>query len=408
MDTYITGKDLSAPELESVERKGLGHPDTLADSLAEHLSIQYANYTNERFGAVLHHNFDKLGLLGGSSYVSFGEGYMISPIRVLLNGRASSHFGAEEIPFRTLAEKWVKNFFKRRLPLIDVDKDLAIHFNLSDKSSPGGISSTQDKGGKRKYWFEPRNLNDLPELERLVSNDTSIGVGYAPLSSLEDLVIQIEGLLTSPSYQNANPWIGTDVKIMAFRHKDQYSITICIPQIASKVFSAQEYLSNLEKARADMMDLAESRGVYDIEIFINTRDIVGKEEFYLTAIGSSIESGDEGVVGRGNRINGLITPQKPMSIEGASGKNPVYHIGKIYYLAAQEIANKIYGELAINNEVYLISQSGRDLVDPWKVAVYIDNQDLSKKEEVRKIIEREIPEIPKLTDRILKFEFKLS
>ena len=74
---------------EFVERKGFGHPDTLADSLAENLSTQYSRYTLEKFGAILHHNFDKLGLLGGSSYVSFGKGYLVSPIKVLINGRVS-------------------------------------------------------------------------------------------------------------------------------------------------------------------------------------------------------------------------------------------------------------------------------------------------------------------------------
>jgi S-adenosylmethionine synthetase len=68
------------------------------------------------------------------------------------------------------------------------------------------------------------------------------------------------------------------------------------------------------------------------------RDIPDRDELYLTYTGSSIESGDEGVVGRGNRVTGLITPLRPMNIEGASGKNPVYHVGKLYNLAAQRIA----------------------------------------------------------------------
>ena len=67
---------------------------------------------------------------------------------------------------------------------------------------------------------------------------------------------------------------------------------------------------------------------------INTRDDAARQELYLTAIGSSIESGDEGVVGRGNRANGLISMLRPMSVEGVSGKNPVYHVGKLYNLAA--------------------------------------------------------------------------
>lgn len=51
--------------LEIVERKGLGHPDTLADMLAEKISIAYSQYCIKNFGAVLHHNLDKLNTMGG-------------------------------------------------------------------------------------------------------------------------------------------------------------------------------------------------------------------------------------------------------------------------------------------------------------------------------------------------------
>lgn len=68
-------------DLVIVERKGWGHPDTLADHLAERLSRTYSRYTLERFGAVLHHNFDKLGLLGGASEVRYGAGRRIWRIR---------------------------------------------------------------------------------------------------------------------------------------------------------------------------------------------------------------------------------------------------------------------------------------------------------------------------------------
>ena len=52
-------------DFEIVERKGIGHPDTLSDALAEELSRVYSNYTLSKFGVILHHNFDKVGLCGG-------------------------------------------------------------------------------------------------------------------------------------------------------------------------------------------------------------------------------------------------------------------------------------------------------------------------------------------------------
>lgn len=38
-------KDLGNCKYDIVERKGKGHPDTLADSLAEFLSNEYSKYT---------------------------------------------------------------------------------------------------------------------------------------------------------------------------------------------------------------------------------------------------------------------------------------------------------------------------------------------------------------------------
>jgi S-adenosylmethionine synthetase len=67
---------------------------------------------------------------------------------------------------------------------------------------------------------------------------------------------------------------------------------------------------------------AEGLGDVPVRFRINMRDIPAQDELYLTYTGSSIESGDEGVVGRGNRVTGLITPLRPMNIEGAIGKNP--------------------------------------------------------------------------------------
>lgn len=98
-EIFITKKSFNNSEkFEFIERKGMGHPDTLADTLADYLSNNYSNYTLKKFGAILHHNFDKVGLLGGASFVSFGRGYLIKPIKVLINGRASVHFGSINIP----------------------------------------------------------------------------------------------------------------------------------------------------------------------------------------------------------------------------------------------------------------------------------------------------------------------
>ena len=60
---------------EIVERKGIGHPDYIADTLASKISQNYGNYTIEHCdGMVLHHQVDKLMVIGGKSEVDWGGG----------------------------------------------------------------------------------------------------------------------------------------------------------------------------------------------------------------------------------------------------------------------------------------------------------------------------------------------
>ncbi len=124
MEIVIAGMNPEPMPFEFVERKGQGHPDTLADGLAEYLSAKYSEYTKRRFGAVLHHNFDKIGLLGGASSVTFGKGRLTKPVRVLLNGRASTTFGTRSIPVEKLLKRWTKEFMKHKLPRLRVNRDI--------------------------------------------------------------------------------------------------------------------------------------------------------------------------------------------------------------------------------------------------------------------------------------------
>ena len=403
---FINKKSFDEDKGEFVERKGLGHPDTLADALAEKLSAEYSKYTLKKYGAILHHNFDKVGLLGGSSYVTFGRGYLTKPIRVLLNGRVSTKFADEKIPIIKLLIRWTENFFKEKLPMIDTADDLEFHFNLSNQSSPGKTYTKEADKGSRMYWFEPRGLFDLKELEKPLSNDTSLGVGYAPYSNLEKMILDIEIELNSLNFKNRHKWIGSDIKLMGFRQLNNYYITMCIPQIANFVKNLNEYKANLKIARKKVEEIIKKYSINNFELNINTRDDYSVRELYLTATGSSIESGDEGLVGRGNRINGVISPNKPMSMEGSCGKNPIYHIGKIYYLAANEIAKKIYKKFGIKNEVFIVSQSGRYLLDPWIIMVNIQN-DFHKKDVIEKLVLEEIKKIQSLTSKIINNKFKL-
>ncbi len=406
-DIYVSIEDMPESLFEVVERKGVGHPDTLSDALAEEISRVYSRYTLSKFGAILHHNFDKIGILGGESHVEFGKGYITKPLRVLINGRASASFGNQQIDVEKMIERISKNFFTRHFPNINKEKDIKMLFNLSTASSPGKIEGNLDKKEEtRKFMFSPRGLEDLKELKFLGSNDTSLGVGYYPLTKTERIILTIEEMLNSKSYRKENPCIGSDIKIMGSRNGKNLHITLCVPQIADYVADLEIYKKNKAKIKTDVESLLENiKEDFDVIIDINTKDRYEKYDIYLTAIGSSCESGDEGLVGRGNRINGLITPCNPMSIEGACGKNPVYHVGKLYNISARRIAERIYKELGAKSRVFLVSQNGRELIDPKKTFVII-NQTVDKGK-LNRIIKNELHNIKNIKNDLLKGTVRL-
>lgn len=393
----IQQRDVGFSDFDIIERKGRGHPDTLSDQLAIRLSREYSRYTRDRYGAILHHNFDKVGLLGGHSRAEFGSGELIEPIRVLLNGRASVSFGGESIPVRDLLESTARDFLVERFPQLDRDEDISIHYNLSSASSPGETEPDKfEKEGARAHWFTPRSLDDLPERDHLASNDTSHGVAFAPLNDAERFVLDLERYLNG-LYSDDNPWLGNDIKILCQRIDRTLELTIAIPQIADHVPDLETYDANLRQVEADIRAFAADRvPEYDVAVFTNNRDDYEAGELYLTAIGSAIESGDEGLVGRGNRVNGLITPTRPMSLEGQCGKNPVYHVGMLYNIGARRVARRLHEEFGTRATVHLISQTGRTLVDPWKTLVTVDD-DIDR-EAAKATIRSELADIPEITE----------
>ncbi len=389
-----------------VERKGLGHPDTLADHLAERLSRAYSRYTLKHFGAVLHHNFDKLALLGGASEVRYGGGRMTSPVRVLVNGRAAHQCGDEAIPVADLVDAEVKAFFADRLP--EVADHLDIAFNITSNSSPGAVV-TDEGVPDRVRWFSPRSIDDLRERRVRLSNDTSLGTGWAPENAFESFVRELVDHFSGMSeFTSAHPWCGSDVKLMGYWDGDMADVVLCVPQKSRHVSDRSAYRRNLEAVREECYRLAAARlPEADLRFRLNARDVLERDELYLTYTGSSIESGDEGVVGRGNRVNGLITPLRPMNLEGANGKNPVYHVGKLYNIAAQRLAQRLFEETGDHAEVHLVSLTGQRLDQPWRILVRLSSEDANE-DKVRALIADALAEFPALTDELVSTGIVLS
>ncbi|MDT0615448.1 methionine adenosyltransferase [Streptomyces lancefieldiae] len=389
-----------------VERKGLGHPDTLADHLAERLSRAYSRYAVERFGAVLHHNFDKLALLGGASEVRYGAGLMTAPVRVLVNGRAAPMCGGEKIPVEGIVEAEVRAFFAERLP--EVSEHLNITFNITSNSSPGAVL-TGDAVPDRTRWFNPRSIDDLRERRVRLSNDTSLGTGWAPENPFESFVRELVDHFSGASdFTLSHAWCGSDVKLMGYWDGEQADVVLCVPQKSRLVASRAEYVRNTESVLAECHRLAGLRlpGA-ETRFRLNARDVPEKDELYLTYTGSSIESGDEGVVGRGNRVNGLITPLRPMNLEGANGKNPVYHVGKLYNIAAQRLAQRLHEATDGHAEVHLVSTTGQRLDQPWRILVRLSSPEVET-DKVQALVAESLEGFPALTDELVSDGIVLS
>ncbi|MFE5754615.1 methionine adenosyltransferase [Streptomyces massasporeus] len=401
-----TGLSAASADLgaEVVERKGAGHPDTLADGVAEAISRAYSRYCLEEFGAILHHNTDKTSLLGGAADVRFGHGELTVAVQVLVNGRITADLGDHTIPVADIVTTAARDYLASALPLLDVTRWVDVRPRLTQASSPGAVSDpcAAQRDASRQRWFAPRTLDDLAERHRMFSNDTSAGVAYWPLGIAEQLALGVEERLTSEAFRAEHPYYGTDIKLMVVRHGPRVQLTACVPQIARETPDLDTYIARRTQARDLITHLASTIAPeHNVTVSINTRDDDTRPELYLTATGSSIESGDEGVVGRGNRANGLISMLRPWSAEGVSGKNPVYHVGKLYNLAAAEAARRLHEETGRDCAVVLVSQSGRDLTDPWQAIVQTSGPHPLGKAGVRRVIAEVMADLPTLREQLL-------
>jgi S-adenosylmethionine synthetase len=142
----------------------------------------------------------------------------------------------------------------------------------------------------------------------------------------------------------------------------------------------------------------------EIDVFVNTADDIERKSVYITLTGTSAEMGDDGSVGRGNRVNGLITPFRGMSLEAAAGKNPVNHVGKIYSVLATHIAEQVVEEYEDIEDVNvtLLSQIGKPIDQPKVASASIISKDYDTvKDKVKYIIDKNLEEITETTNRIV-------
>jgi S-adenosylmethionine synthetase len=341
----LGGAAPGAAPREIVERKGKGHPDSLCDALAENLSVALSRFYLERFGQILHHNVDKALLLGGAARPAFGGGEILEPIEITLAGRATRSFRGAAVPVEEIAIESSREWLARELRDLDAARDVRI------------VPRIRETSADLAALFARRG-----DAAVALANDTSFGAGFAPLDRLERAVLAVERRLAAAGL----PELGQDVKVLGMRADERLELTVACAFVGRHVRDLADYREKKERVRRLAAAAAREAAGGEVEVAVNAADGETADSIYLTVSGLSAEAGDDGQVGRGNRVNGLITPYRPMSLEAAAGKNPVSHTGKLYNLLAGRIAQRLAERLAGVEEAYcvLLSRIGSPVDEP--------------------------------------------
>jgi S-adenosylmethionine synthetase len=365
--------------LEVVERKGAGHPDTLCDAAAEAFSRGLARLYLARTGRILHHNVDKALLSAGSTEVRFGGGAWKEKVTAVLGGRATTYVGDDALPIEDVARAAVREALAAvpRLPSEQVRVQAIVHPVAADLRD---IFGGAEPGPPR-------------------SNDTSIGVGFAPYTRTERVALAVEQRLNAEDVKREHPAFGPDVKVMAVRDGERLRLTVAVALVAEHVPDAAAHARAVAAARELAEGVAREHGFGDAEVRVNAGDAPGRMP-YLTLSGSSVESGDDGQVGRGNRVSGLITPMRPMTLEAFAGKNPVTHVGKLLSVSAGRVAEACAALPGVRAaECVLVSEIGRPVTEPQIAGIRLDappDRLPTLRPEVDALLARELAQIPAL------------
>jgi len=365
---------LEKEKLEIVERKGLGHPDSICDAILDLVSINLSKVYLEKFGAIMHHNADKSLLVAGEVETKFGGGDVKQPMLLIFGDRATSEAEGIIIPVEEIAIQSAKDWLKEHLRFVDPET----HMKYQVELKPGSAALTD--------IFKRKGAT-------LSANDTSAAVGYAPMSRTEKVVLKAEQYVNSKDFKKEFPESGEDVKVMGFRKNNELTLTLAIAFVDKFIEDEKDYF----RKKAEILERVKSfvgknADFENVTLKINTLDVEGRgvDGVYLTVLGTSADGADSGQVGRGNRSNGVIPLNRHTGSEAAAGKNPVSHVGKIYNLLTHRMADSIYEQVPNLEEVYvwLVSQIGEPIDQPAiAVARVIPGQGTALKEIQKEIVE---------------------
>jgi S-adenosylmethionine synthetase len=364
---------LEQQKLEIVERKGLGHPDSICDCIMDGVSVRLSKEYLEKFGVIMHHNVDKSLLVAGEVELKFGGGLVKEPMRLIFGDRATVEVDGVRIPVKEIAVQTAKEWFKENLRFVDPEK----HVRYQVELKPGSVGLTDIF--KRKGRL-------------LGANDTSAAVGYAPMTRTETIVLETERYVNSNDFKKKFPASGEDVKVMGSRKDNELNLTVSMAFVDRFVESERDYFKKKAEISEEIKKFVkENTDFKKIMVNLNTLDVKGRgiSGVYLTVLGTSADGADSGQVGRGNRVNGLISLNRPFCSEAAAGKNPISHVGKIYNVLTHRIARRVYHKVDGLEEVYiwLLSQIGKPIDEPAIAGAQVIMKTGNRFEDVRREVE---------------------
>ncbi len=367
---------LEEQKLEIVERKGLGHPDSICDAIMDQISVKLSKAYLDKFGMIMHHNADKSLLVAGDVETRFGGGSVREPMLLIIGDRATFEVEGITIPVKEMALQTAKEWFTKNLRFVDPED----HVKYQVELKPGSLGLTDIFRRKGKI---------------LGANDTSAAVGYAPMTKTETIVLKTERYVNSKDFKNKFQESGEDVKVMGLRKNNNLRLTVSMAFVDRFVQSEREYFKKKAVILEEIDRFVKENTDFDkVTVKLNTLDVEGRgiDGVYLTVLGTSADSADSGQVGRGNRVNGVMPLNRPVCSEAAAGKNPVSHVGKIYNLLTHRIAEQVYEQVSGVEEVYiwLLSQIGKPIDQPAIASAQVVMKSGNSMENVRRDMEEVI------------------
>jgi len=182
-------------------------------------------------------------------------------------------------------------------------------------------------------------------------------------------------------------------------------LTVAMAFVDRFVKSESDYFAKKQSVLEAMKAFVDSKSSIKADLNFNTLDVDGRglSGIYTTVTGTSAEEADSGEVGRGNRVNGIISLNRPSSSEAAAGKNPVSHVGKIYNLLSFRIADRIVKDVPGVEEAYvwLLSKIGVPIDQPAIASAQLVLSKTTRIEDVssqtRDILDDELANLGKFT-----------